>query len=259
MTPHLRETITALVQDLRLGAAFLTRIPMGHMDPASSNVSRCLRVIPLIGALIGALTGLVYVVLAQAGVPTLAAAAVAFLASAMLTGALHEDGMADVADSLGGYTRERRLEIMRDSRIGTFGGLALIFGAIAKVTALSSLPLPLAVPALAACGALGRGLMASLSRWTPQARTDGLASAAGRPSWHVAITAGLLACVLAALLLPHAWLAPALGVTILSAMAVRFLAMQQVGGYTGDVLGCAEQTTEIALLLLFAALASNVP
>lgn len=243
----------AFLDDLLLAASFLTRVPV--RVSATPDMARCLRAFPLIGALIGAAMAMVYLGLAKAGVPALAAAAIAFLAHAMLTGAMHEDGMADMADSLGGYTPERRLDIMRDSRIGTFGALALVFGGIAKVTALAALPLGLALPALMACGAMARATPAAISRWTPQARKDGLASAAGRPKLHVVVTAILLALVIAALCLPRAWFVGGVLVVIASALAVRWLAMRQLGGYTGDVLGCAEQVAEIALLLLFAALA----
>ncbi len=244
-----------LRDDLRLAAGFLTRIPAGGVD--RPDVARCLRVFPVIGALIGVATGLVYLALVRAGVPLLAAGAIAFLASAMLTGALHEDGLADMADGLGGYTRERRLEIMRDSRIGTFGALALVFSAIARVTALAALPPAIAIPTLAACGALGRASPAAISRWTPQARKDGLASAAGRPGLHVVVMAVFAALVIAAVCLPKTWFVAAIAATILSALAVRWLAMRQLGGYTGDVLGCAEQVTEVSLLLLFAAMAGG--
>lgn len=253
MSPMLRE----LGNDLRLATAFLTRIPVGAVDGAGGAVARCLRVFPVVGALIGAGAGLVYLLLVQAGVPPLASGAIALLASAFVTGALHEDGLADVADGLGGYTRERRLEIMRDSRIGTFGGLALVFSAIAKVSALAALPLAFAIPALAVCGALGRAVPAAISRWTPPARTDGLASAAGRPELHVVVTGAVLAIVIAVALIPRNWLAATLAVTVASALAVRWLAMRQIGGYSGDVLGCAEQVAEIALLLTFAALAGG--
>ncbi|GHE81317.1 adenosylcobinamide-GDP ribazoletransferase [Camelimonas fluminis] len=248
-----RSILLELRDDFQVAAGFLTRIPAGAVD--KPDIARCLRVFPAIGALIGVATGLVYLGLANAGVPLPAAGAIAFLASAMLTGALHEDGLADMADGLGGYTRERRLEIMRDSRIGTFGALALVFSAIARVTALAALPLPMAIPALAACGALGRMSPAAISRWTPQARRDGLASSAGRPELHVVVSATIAALVIAAVCLPKTWFVAAVGMAIVSALAVRWLAMRQLGGYTGDVLGCAEQVAEMALLLLFAAMA----
>lgn len=244
-----------LRDDFQVAAGFLTRIPAGAVD--RPDIARCLRVFPVIGALIGVATALVYLGLARAGVPLPAAAAIAFLASAMLTGALHEDGLADMADGLGGYTRERRLEIMRDSRIGTFGALALVFSAIARVSALIALPLPMAIPVLAACGALGRMAPAAISRWTPQARRDGLASSAGRPELHVVVSAVIAALVIAALCLPKAWFVAAIAVTLASALAVRWLALRLLGGYTGDVLGCAEQVAEMALLLLFAAMAGT--
>ncbi|MFC0282530.1 adenosylcobinamide-GDP ribazoletransferase [Camelimonas abortus] len=248
-----------VLHDLRLAVAFMTRLPVGHVEAGAGGVARCLRVVPLVGAVIGAVLGGLYWLLVTAGAPPLAAAAIVFLASAALTGALHEDGMADVADSMGGYTRERRLEIMKDSRVGAFGALAVAGGLLVKSACLAALPGPLAVAALAACGALGRGPMAALSRWTPLARREGLAGAAGRPPLHVALTALALAAAIAALALPRPWLLPAFAATALTALAARWFCLRHIGGYTGDALGFAEQLTVIVLLLLFAMLAAADP
>jgi adenosylcobinamide-GDP ribazoletransferase len=166
------------------------------------------------------------------------------------TGALHEDGLADVADGFGGgRTREDKLRIMRDSRIGSYGALALVLALLARAGALVALADPSDVlAALVAAGAVSRAALPAVMAISPQARADGLAAAAGRPHPLRAAAAALVAALLAILLLgqaaPAALLAGAGG-----ALAVALLARRQIGGYTGDVLGAAQQLGEIGVLL----------
>ena len=130
------------LDDFKTAVAFLTRLPMPHPHGAMpDNFVRAHRMFPLVGALIGAAVGLFCLVLRWCGVPDLAAAALALGAGAILTGALHEDGLADVADGFGGgRDREAKLEIMRDSRLGTYGALILLVSFAAKLSALASIP-----------------------------------------------------------------------------------------------------------------------
>ena len=127
--------------DFKTAVAFLTRLPMPHPDGASpANFVRAHRMFPVVGALIGAAVGLLCMCLRAIGVPDLAAAALALGASAVLTGALHEDGLADVADGFGGgRTPESKLEIMRDSRLGTYGAMILLVSFAAKLSALAAI------------------------------------------------------------------------------------------------------------------------
>ena len=128
--------------DFKTAVAFLTRLPMPHPDGAMPpNFVRAHRMFPVVGALIGAAVGLLCLGLRSIGVPDLAAAALALGASAILTGALHEDGLADIADGFGGgRTRESKLEIMRDSRLGTYGAMILLVSFAAKLSALAAIP-----------------------------------------------------------------------------------------------------------------------
>src|SRR5258708_2854655 len=140
------QTMTSITKDalddLRVAGAFLTRLPMPHPDgPILPNFARAHRAFPVVGALIGAVTGFTYLGLHAIGLPSLAAAALALGASALLTGALHEDGLADMADGFGGgRDKAGKLEIMRDSRLGTYGALALMVSFVAKLSALAALP-----------------------------------------------------------------------------------------------------------------------
>src|SRR5437763_3970407 len=140
------------LNDLRTAVAFLTRLPMPHPDGARpANCVRAHRMFPVVAAAIGGAVGLLYLAMRAMGLPDVAAAALALGASAILTGALHEDGLADVADGFGGGRDvAAKLEIMRDSRLGTYGALILIVSFVTKVSVLAALPNALIVQSLIA-------------------------------------------------------------------------------------------------------------
>src|SRR3984893_15389891 len=146
------------LDDLRTAVAFLTRLPIPHpAGPMPQNFVRAHRLFPVVGAAIGATVGLFCLGLRAAGLPDLAAAALALGVGALLTGALHEDGLADVADGFGGGRDvASKLEIMRDSRLGTYGALMLMVSFVTKVAALAALPDAFVVQGLIAAHALGR-------------------------------------------------------------------------------------------------------
>ena len=241
--------------DLVTATAFLTRVPMPHPHGASPPAfARAQRAFPLIGALIGAAVGAIYLALLAIGLPALAAAACALGASALLTGGLHEDGLADVADGFGGgRDKEAKLEIMRDSRLGTYGALALLVSFASKLSALAALPRGAALACLVAAHALPRGILSVMAATMPYARADGLAAAAGRPDTSTVTIAVALAAIVAFVALPFGAAAGATIVAAIGAAAVAIIAMRQIGGQTGDVLGCAEQVAETAILLFLAA------
>jgi adenosylcobinamide-GDP ribazoletransferase len=243
------------LDDLRNAVAFLTRLPMPHPQGAMpANFIRAQRVFPLVGAAIGAAVGLVCLGLRAAGLPDLAAAALALGAGALLTGALHEDGLADVADGFGGGRDvAAKLEIMRDSRLGTYGALILMVSFAAKLSALAVLPDGVVVRGLIAAHALARGVLPAMAMSLPYARKDGLAANAGRPDFATAAIAAALALVIALLSLP--WIEAFCAALLAAACAIgmAWLAQRQIGGQTGDVLGGTEQLVETAILLLLAA------
>ncbi|ABD87451.1 adenosylcobinamide-GDP ribazoletransferase [Rhodopseudomonas palustris] len=241
--------------DLRVAMALLTRVPMPHPEGAvPPDIARAQRVFPIVGALIGGVVGLIDVALMGMGVPALAAAALALGASAALTGALHEDGLADVGDGFGGgRDRAAKLLIMRDSRLGTYGTLVLLVGFATRLSALASLPAAMAIPALIVAHALGRAAIPVLAANMPFARADGLGKTAGRPAAAGALTAVVLAVIVALLCLPLKAAILALLLTAAGAAAVALLAWRQIGGVTGDVFGAAEQVAETAVLVMLAA------
>ena len=243
------------LDDFKTAVAFLTRLPMPHPQGAMPpNFVRANRMFPVVGALIGAAVGLFCLALRITGLPDLASAALALGAGMILTGALHEDGLADVADGFGGgRDAAAKLEIMRDSRLGTYGAVILLVSFAAKLSALASLPDAQIVFGMIAAHALARGVLPFMSLKLPYARKDGLAANAGRPDAGVAMAAIAIALVIALLALSWANAFWAALVTAMCAAAMAWLAKRQIGGQTGDVLGAAEQVAETAVLLLLAA------
>lgn len=237
--------------DVRLALTFLTRLPIRlRHDPPPGALARAMRIFPLVGAMIGLAAGLVYC-LARWLLPAFPAALLAVSFGILLTGALHEDGLADCADGFGaGGERERIARIMHDSRIGAFGALALILSVILRSAALAGLDGAWQVAtALIACHALSRASAPLLMVWLAPASGQGLAAMAGRPSREQAGCAALGGFCIAFALLPSQEAAGA----ILASLAMVFLfgrwARKLLGGYSGDVLGATEQLVEIAALL----------
>jgi adenosylcobinamide-GDP ribazoletransferase len=258
-TPSLwRDTIQAL--------RFYSRLPLpvlpGETDPHRvPDFAVLARAVPVAGLVLGGLAGLVLVPAALV-LPALVAATLAVGASIIMTGAFHEDGLADTADSFGGMTKDRRLDIMKDSRIGTFGGAALIIALLLKATTLASLITQVGVGqtalALAACGALSRTAALALAVYLTPARDDGAAYATGAPTPESWDQARFLALLAAALLFPAGGIAgtiTALLVVVGVAYGMVALARRHVGGYVGDMAGATQQVSEIAVLLTLLILA----
>jgi adenosylcobinamide-GDP ribazoletransferase len=240
-----------LIHDCKVALAFLTRLPVGDGRGWSEfDLAASVPLFPVVGALIGLAGSIGYALAAWLGLSPWPAAVVALATTIWLTGALHEDGLADVADGCGGgRTREDKLRIMRDPRIGSYGAIALVLALLVRAGALAALAAPWAVAAaLVAAGAVSRGALPAVMATLPNARAGGLAAGAGRPHPLRAGAALLAAALIAVMLLgpaaPAALLAGAAG-----ALAVALLARRQIGGYTGDVLGAVQQLAEIGVLL----------
>ena len=234
------------VSALVAAVAFLTRIPTGGR---SFDVGAGAALFPLVGAAVGAAVGGTAYGLAQV-IPSLAAAGTALALGALLTGALHLDGLADTADAVGGRSRERALAIMRDHAIGTYGAGALVLDVLVKAAALASLAgrSRVVLEALAA-GALSRAVPVVLALALPPVRADGAGAA-----FHVAPRAVIIAIVLAAAL---AIPADPLLIAVAAAGAVVMGAWLHwwLGGHTGDTLGAAVELAETAVLVAAAGLA----
>ena len=227
---------------------FLTRLPVpGWIGHGPGQLDQAMRYLPLVGIGVG-LVGAAVLALAGAGLPRPVAALFSVAATLLLTGALHEDGLADTLDGLfGGATREDALRIMRDSRLGTFGvaGLAVALGL--KVAALSALPA--AGPALVAAHAGSRFFVACVLTRLPYARTDGKAApvADGVGTTELAVAG---CCGILPMLLLGSRAVPALLLAGGLAWLVARWFRRRLGGYTGDGLGAVQQVTELAILLV---------
>ena len=247
--------------DFSAALGFLTRAPRlprlatAGADEAVVDLARAMRAFPVVGALLGLASALVYVLAYAVGLPPLAAALLALASGAFATGALHEDGLADLADGLaGGNTAQERLAIMADSRIGAAGTLALVFGIVLKAAALSALATPgVVAAALVAAGAGSRAIFPAILRRLEPARPDGLSAAIGVPGPDVNATAIAIGGTVVAVCLGLApGFAAALGCALL-VFAIAGIARKKIGGHTGDVLGAAQQMAEIVILLVAAA------
>ena len=259
------EGLARLGPDLGANMRFFTRLPWPGGDFAPPDFRRIAWAAPLAGALVGLVGAAALFVAHCVRLPGLMAGTIALAATVAATGALHEDGLADVADGFcGGSSRERKLEILRDSRLGAYGVVALALSLLlraAAITATASLGSGYATAALALCGALARlGALAPLAL-LPPARADGAgASASAGVSARQLGQAGTTSLALAvALGLGFLGVEPALfalAVGFGAAMLVVALARRQIGGQTGDVAGAAAVVAEMgawsALLIGFA-------
>ena len=246
----------APIDDAATALVFLTRVPVPWTIPGfEARLPRCTPWFPVIGALVGAAGAA-----AWWGGYTLwgawPAAIAAVAATVLVTGAFHEDGLADTFDGLGGSPdRERALAIMQDSRLGTYGALALVLVLLGRIAALAGLGPP-APAALVGAHALARGAILPLIRWLPYARSEG---GTGKPFAGGIGNRGLAAAAIftagVTLLLwgaaaPVAWLFAAAMVALLAAWFRRRLA-----GITGDTLGAVAQLVEVTALLVLLAVA----
>lgn len=241
------------LRHLMLAAVLLTRLPLPALPAAAfAHGPRAVWAYPVVGTAVGLVGSFAGQGALALGLPVLAASALALAAMMLLTGAMHEDGLADVFDGFwGGFTPARRLEIMRDSQIGTYGVLALVVVTALRLSALMVL-LDGHWTALPAAAALSRGVMPALMAWLPAARRDGLSQSVGAPSRSVALLAAFIGAVVAlAALGPVGVIACAIAALVAVSMAA--LAKAKIAGQTGDVLGATQQLTEAAILLACAA------
>jgi len=243
-----------LSTDLRTGLAFCTRLPFVSGAATGSEVARASWTFPVVGAVIGLIGALAYWLGDKMGLPPFVAATLAVAATMLATGCLHEDGLADTVDGFGGGgTAERKLEIMRDSRIGTYGASALILSLMLRAGAIASLAEPhLVMSALFAAHAGARATLPVFMRRVPLARPDGLSAGAGRPPSGTPTIAVLLGLVALLIGLGFGGALIAASLLVLGVGLLAWIAIRQVGGQTGDVLGAVEQAGEILILLVAA-------
>jgi adenosylcobinamide-GDP ribazoletransferase len=243
--------------ELSAAVLFLTRLPLPRHAQDSGAVSRgavsqAVWAFPLVGFVVGLIGAVVYAIADRLVQFSWPAAGLAIAATLLATGALHEDGLADTADGFGGGdTRERKLDIMRDSRIGSYGVCALAVSILIRASAVAGLTDPgLVAAALIAAHSGARAAMAAVMSVLAPARRDGLSFGAGQPSGPraaIAVAIGLL-IVIFCLGPAHALVAVIVLAIVVALLA--WLSVRQIGGQTGDVLGAVEQVSEIVILLV---------
>lgn len=251
--------IREYIDDVARSVAFLSRIrvPQRYFVGHDGRMSRTVRAFPVAGLLIALPAAALLAILHALGTSTLFSAFVALAVQTLVTGALHEDGLSDAADGLGGgKDRDSALSIMKDSRVGSYGVVALILSYGLRVSALASV-LPLLTPigsamVLLAVAAAGRTAMVWHWSALPPARKDGVAASVGGPdsdATRIAIVSGTAVSLL--LLLPSTPLL-AIASVALSICAAVFvftdLVRDKIHGHTGDTIGATEQVAEIAAL-----------
>lgn len=237
--------------EARLAVILLTRVPLGRLRDPVPSLAAAAWALPLAGLLVGLTAGAVMAAALALGLSPLVAGGLALGAQVMATGALHEDGFADICDGFwGGASPERRLEIMRDSRIGSHGTVGLVLTLGLRWLGLAALADMQAIVAVIAVAMASRVAPVALMGWLPAARIDGL-GAQGKAVGRRSVLAAALLGGLPMLLLPQGWAA-----LIAAGLAVAVLALiarAKIGGQTGDVLGGGQQLAEIALLLALGA------
>lgn len=234
-------------QSLCLAVQFLTRLPTPQVGFSEEAQARSMGYYPPVGLGIGALAALVLALAAQV-LPMPVAVLLSMATGLLVTGGLHEDGLADCADGLGGgLTRDRALEIMRDSSVGTYGVLTLGIVLALKAAALSALPLPLACALLIAGHGLSRMAAVQVVSRHAYARSDPAKFA--RPqvtptAYRMAVFTAVLTAILLALAAGPGLALMALTLGALAGVAITRLYLRKLGGYTGDCLGATQQLAE---------------
>lgn len=247
----IRDIALRLPHDILSGFALLTRLPLpDHRSTGAASAWAW----PLVGAALGAAAAALASAALWLGVTPGVTAVLVLALGAMLTGGLHEDGLSDTADGLfGGWTKARRLEIMKDSRVGSYGVLALVLVVLARWSALTALLVFGGHwAALVATGALSRAPMALIMALLPNARGEGLSHATGQPAPGIALAALGLGLAIAVAL--TGWTGIAMAAAALGAGAVLSAsALRRIGGQTGDILGASQQLAEVACLAVLSA------
>jgi adenosylcobinamide-GDP ribazoletransferase len=248
---------------LILALGFLGRIPLpGKVFAANpdAKLSESADIFPLIGLVIALPAAFVFFTASMIWPPVISAV-LALAALTAITGALHEDGVADCADAFfGARDITRRLDIMKDSRIGTFGGLALVFVFALGWACLTQIAEAngtyAAMAALFIAAAASRAGMVWHWHVLPPARADGLAAAQGKPDWNAVVFAAVYTAII---VIPVAFALFGLAITIVvfafaffATLGVMILSRAKIGGHTGDTLGLSQKITELSVLLALA-------
>jgi adenosylcobinamide-GDP ribazoletransferase len=231
---------------------FLTRVPVRLRTPP--DLRTAVPWFPVVGAAIGATIGGVVASLMEL-VPASVAAAIGIVVGLMITGAFHEDGLADTADALGGWTPEQRREILKDSRHGSYGVAALCTTIVLRIVCVAALAPAVAFAGLVAAHTLGRGAAVGVMGAAPPSPSTGLGADYARSLTRRQVASGVVASLAIATLATGWWVAPLAVAAGLGAVAVTVVATRAFGGVSGDILGAVEQVGECLVLIVITGLA----
>lgn len=246
------KTITG---DIAIGMVFFSRLPLPHFVVRDRTLGDAIWSAPIVGLAVALIAGGVYGSAWWLGLAAGPAAALALAAGMLATGCLHEDGLSDTADGFGGgRTKDRKLEIMHDSRVGTYGAAALLLTVLLRWSALAAIAAPGSVLlALLAAHIASRAAMPLFMVALPQARNEGLSVTVGSVSDATAAIAAAFGLAALLLLGAEGLLVSVLVLGVLF-FAFRRLCIAQIGGLTGDTIGAWQQIAEITLLLIASAI-----
>jgi adenosylcobinamide-GDP ribazoletransferase len=244
-----------MIRRFFIAVEFLTRLPVPRSrNSAESELGKAAAFFPLVGLIVGVEAALVFVLL-QHLLPVPASVLCALAFAAFITNGFHEDGLADTFDGFGGgWTRDRVLEIMRDSRIGTYGTLALIFVVLGKLNFLSVLPQSQIWRWLIVAHTGARWTILPLCVWLPYARAEGQGKLVAKQVGALEIVTGTATLLVAFLLLPWRAALATLFVTSFVTLLSGLYFRARLQGITGDCLGATNQLTEVGLYLTAAVL-----
>lgn len=234
---------------LRRSLSFLTRLPVRSEELTSAELARAIPWFPVAGAAIGSVVAAVFWIAAQ-GLPTPLAAVLAILTGAAITGGFHEDGLGDTFDALGGgWSPEQMLSIMKDSRQGTFGVLAIAGTVLVRVAALAALPTIVGVWVLVLAHSLARGVVVGVMVVSTPVATSGLGASYARELRRGAAAVSSLVAALAPVVVWGANGLVIVGVVLVVVGLFMNWVHGKIGGYTGDILGAAEQFGEMSIMV----------
>jgi adenosylcobinamide-GDP ribazoletransferase len=241
--------------DILAAVQFLTRIPVPAPAYESDSLSRAVKFFPVVGLLLGAAAALLHLLLAP-HLPRLISAALVIAFLILITGCLHEDGLADVADGFGGgWTREQVLIILKDSRIGSYGGTALIFSVLGRVLLIASLPLNQVPPYLIAAHVLSRWTTLPLSYYLPPARVPEEEAGVGQGAriarlitCRTLIAGSVFSLAICVIVLRTHAVFPISGALLISLVSGLYY-RRRICGVTGDCFGATNQLTELAVYM----------
>lgn len=233
-------------------AQFLTRIPIRLRS--APDLATSVPWFPVVGAAIGGIVGGIAAGLMEV-IPATVAAAVAVVLGVMLTGAFHEDGLADTADAIGGWTQERRREILKDSRHGSYGVAAMCSSIVLRILCVASMGPAAAFAGLVAAHTLGRGAAVGVMGVASPVPVDGLGADYARGLPPARAVMGVAASLGIAAIAVGWWVGPLAAAVAAGALVVTIVAHQAFGGVSGDVLGAVEQVGECLVLVMVSGLA----